>query len=88
MGVRAAPSPPGEALAPLVATLPLELRPKMEGFLRDCFNVGGGAVFWEGVSHWLQSGGPALCALVQCRRQQSNTRTPRCLRTWTAACWR
>jgi hypothetical protein len=36
-----APLPlPGEALAPLVAPLPLELRPKMEAFIRNCFEVG------------------------------------------------
>jgi hypothetical protein len=36
------PIPPGEALAPLVAPLPLELRPKMEAFIRNCYEVGGG----------------------------------------------
>lgn len=35
----ARPCPAGEALAPLVAPLPLELRPKMEAFIRNCFTV-------------------------------------------------
>lgn len=33
------PKNKGEALAPLVATLPLELRPRLEAFIRDAFAV-------------------------------------------------
>ena len=33
--------PSSERLAPLLSTLPLELRPDMEAFIRGAFQVGG-----------------------------------------------
>ena len=57
--------PSSERLAPLLSTLPLELRPDMETFIRGAFQVGGGRrVLTGGCDALLARGHEACCLLA------------------------